>query len=300
MEYIAHILVLVEIYVLLSISLNLISGYTGLLSIGHAAFFGIGAYTAALLSLNIQSSFLVTMIATIVLSGIVGAVVSLPALRIRDDYFVIATLAFQAVVFNILNNWVSLTSGPMGLPGIPKPSVFGWVLSSKADYLLALLILCVVVFLFSVRLVKSPFGRVLKAIREDEEFTQCAGKNVLKYKTLVFILGSIVAAVAGVMYAHYITYIDPTTFDIMESIYILTIVIIGGAGSVWGPIVGAVLLVVLPELLRFLGLPTPIAANVQQIIYGLALVLTMMWRPQGLVGDYAFGGEEHRRHNHAG
>lgn len=137
---------------------------------------------------------------------------------------------------------------------------------------------------------RSPFGRVLKAIREDEVFTQAAGKDVAAYKVLVFVIGAGMAAVAGVMYAHYISFIDPTSFTVMESIFIISIVIIGGAGSMWGPIIGAVVLVTLPELLRFIGLPSSVAANTRQIIYGGLLVAFMMWRPQGLMGEYSFRG----------
>ena len=153
---------------------------------------------------------------------------------------------------------------------------------------------CGLTLWISQRIVQSPFGRVLKAIREDEVFAQAAGKSVAAYKVLVFMIGAGMAAVAGVMYAHYISFIDPTSFTVMESIFIISIVIIGGAGSLWGPVVGAVVLVTLPELLRFLGLPSSIAANTRQIIYGGLLVAFMMWRPRGFLGEYAFQSKEAR------
>jgi branched-chain amino acid transport system permease protein len=135
---------------------------------------------------------------------------------------------------------------------------------------------------------------VLKAIREDEVFAQAAGKNVAAYKVLIFVIGAGMAAIAGVMYAYYISFIDPTSFTVMESIFILSIVIIGGAGSLWGPVIGAVVLVLLPELLRFIGLPISVAANVRQILYGGLLVAFMMWRPHGFLGKYAFHSGETR------
>lgn len=288
MEYLLHILILIGIYVILSVSLNLIAGYTGLLSIAHAAFYGVGAYVAALTALNLHSPFLINIVCAFVLGSLLGALVGIPSLRIRDDYFVIATFAFQIITFSILNNWVSFTGGPMGLPGIPQPTIFGLTISSHLEFLLLVGFFCALTLWFSHRIVQSPFGRVLKAIREDEVFAQAAGKNVAAYKVLVFMIGTGMAAVAGVMYAYYISFIDPTSFTVMESIFIISIVIIGGAGSLWGPVTGAIVLVSLPELLRFLGMPSSIAANIRQILYGGLLVAFMMWRPRGFLGEYAF------------
>ena len=177
----------------------------------------------------------------------------------------------------------------MGLPGIPQPVIFGWHVSSHWSFLLLTGLLCVGTFWVCGRIILSPFGRTLKAVREDEVFTQAAGKNVTAYKILVFVIGAAMAGVAGVLYAHYISFIDPTSFTVMESIFIISIVIIGGAGSLWGPVVGAVVLVTLPEVLRFIGLPSSVAANIRQILYGGLLVAMMLWRPKGLMGEYAFG-----------
>lgn len=182
----------------------------------------------------------------------------------------------------------------MGLRGIPKPTILGLQVSSKVGFLILVGIFCALTLWVTCRIVRSPFGRVLKAIREDEVFAQTAGKNVTSHKVIVFVIGAGMAAVAGVMYAHYVRFIDPTSFTVMESIFILSIVIIGGAGSLWGPVIGAVVLVVLPELLRFIGLPSSVAANLRQIIYGGLLVAFMMWRPQGFLGEYAFQGKETR------
>jgi len=294
MDYLLHILILIGIYVILSTSLNLIAGYTGLLSIAHAAFYGVGAYVAALMALKLHSPFLVNIICAVFLSGLLGAAVGIPSLRIHDDYFVIATFAFQVITFSILNNWVSFTGGPMGLPGIPQPSIFGLEISSHLAFLVLVGIFCALTLWITQRIVQSPFGRVLKAIREDEVFAQTAGKNVAAYKVLVFVIGAGMASVAGVIYAYYISFIDPTSFTVMESIFIISIVIIGGAGSLWGPVVGAVVLVTLPEILRFVGMPSAIAANVRQILYGGLLVAFMMWRPRGFLGQYAFHSGEAR------
>ncbi|MDL1980457.1 MAG: branched-chain amino acid ABC transporter permease [Deltaproteobacteria bacterium] len=288
MEYLLHILILIGIYVILSVSLNLITGYAGLLSIAHAAFYGVGAYVAALLALKFYSPFLANIFCAVILSGLLGALVGIPSLRIRDDYFAIATFAFQVITFSIMNNWVSLTSGPMGLPGIPQPAIFGWKITTHYDFLIVIFFLCAVTLWISHKIVTSPFGRVLKAIREDEVFAQAMGKNVASYKVLIFVIGAGMASVAGVMYAYYISFIDPTSFTIMESIFIISIVIIGGAGNIWGSVLGAAVLVILPEALRFLGMPSSIAANMRQIIYGTLLVIFMLFRPQGFIGEYSF------------
>ena len=295
MEYLLHILILIGIYVILAESLNLIVGYTGLLSIAHAAFYGVGAYVAALMALKLGSPFVINIICAVIISGLLGGLVGIPSLRIKDHYFVIATFAFQVIAFSILNNWVSFTGGPMGLPGIPQPAVFGWVISSHIEFLLLVGVFAALVFWLCHRIISSPFGRVLMAIREDEVFASSVGKNVAVYKVTVFAIGSGMAAIAGSLYAHYISFIDPTSFTVMESIFIISIVIIGGAGSLKGPVIGAVVLVMLPEILRFVGLPSSVAANIRQILYGGLLVAFMMWRPQGLVGKYGFKLEDTKK-----
>jgi len=270
----------------------LIAGYAGILSIAHAAFYGVGAYIAALMALNLHSPFLVNILCAVVGCGVIGALVGIPSLRIKDDYFVIATFAFQVITFSVLNNWVSFTSGPMGLPGIPRPVILGWEISSHIEFLMLTAVLCIITLLIIKRIVNSPYGRLLKALREDEVFAQSVGKNVSAYKVQTFVIGAALAAIAGVMYAYYISFIDPTSFTVMESIFIISIVIIGGAGGMWGPVLGAAVLVILPEALRFVGLPSSIAANIRQIMYGGMLVVFMMWRARGFLGEYSFNSDE--------
>src|SRR3990172_8989162 len=289
MEYLLHILILICIYIILSVSLNLLVGYTGILSIAHAAFYGIGAYVVALMALRLETPFLLNLVLAIIAAGAFGAIVGIPSLRIKDDYFLIATFAFQIIIFSILNNLVSFTGGPLGLPGIPQPEIFGLIISTHIEFLILVGILAGFVYWTASRIVKSPFGRLLKAIREDEVFTQAAGRNVASAKVKIFIISASLASIAGAIYATYITYIDPTSFTLMESIFIISIVIIGGAANLKGSILGAAFLVALPELLRFIGLPSSVAANVRQILYGAMLVIMMMWRPQGFLGEYAFG-----------
>lgn len=286
MEYILHILILICIYSILTLSLNLLVGYTGILSIAHAAFYGTGAYVAALMALRFNSPFLINLLLAIIASAILGAIVGIPSLRIKDDYFVIATFAFQIITFSILNNLVGFTGGPLGLPGIPQPVIFGYTISTHIEFLILTFLFALFTYFVCSKISKSPFGRVLKAIREDEVFVMAAGKNVASFKIRVFMVGASLASFAGVIYATYITYIDPTSFTITESIFIISIVIIGGAGSLKGSVIGSIVLVSLPEILRFIGLPNAIAANIRQILYGVLLVIFMLWRPQGFIGEY--------------
>lgn len=288
MDYILHILVVLTIYTILSVSLDLVAGHTGLLSISQAAFFGLGAYTSALLAVRFGMPFLAGVLAGMIVATLVSFIVSLPSLRLRDDYFVIATFGFQMILFSVFNNWVNLTRGPMGIPGIPKPIIFGWHVTSRLDFLILAMAFACFAYFVVYRLISSPFGRVLHAIREDEGFAKMHGKNTLRFKIVAVAVSAALAASAGSLYAHYFTYIDPTSFTVMESILIISMIIIGGAGSLWGPFVGAVVLVTLPEVLRLVGLPSAVAANLRQIIYGGLLVIMILFRPRGLVGKYEF------------
>ncbi len=289
MEYVLHILIIIGIYCILSVSLNLLVGYTGILSISHAAFYGIGAYVAAIMALNLHTPFLLNIICAIIIAGIFGLIVGVPSLRLKDDYFVISTFAFQIIIFSLLNNLIEFTGGPMGLPGIPQPLIFGFVISTHLEFLILVTMLAGITYWISNKIVKAPFGRLLKAIREDEVFVKGAGRDAFAAKVKIFVVSASLASLAGVVYATYITYIDPTSFTIMESIFIISIVIIGGAANLKGSIVGAIILVTLPEILRFIGLPNSIAANIRQILYGVLLVIFMLWRPQGFIGEYSFG-----------
>jgi branched-chain amino acid transport system permease protein len=286
MEYVYHILVLVCIYTVLAVSLDLLSGQTGLLSIAQAAFYGLGAYTSALLAVHTGASFIIGVLVGMTLAVLLSFLVSLPSVRLHEDYFVIATFAFQMILFGVFNNWIDVTRGPLGIPGIPQPSIFGLAIRSHAGFVALAGILAAFAYLVVGQMSMSPFGRVLHAIREDEVFAQSLGKHTLRFKVTAFAVSAALAASAGTLYAHYITYIDPTSFTVMESVLIISMVVIGGAGSLWGPLVGAVILVTIPEALRFIGLPSSIAANLRQMTYGVLLVVMLIVRPRGLVGRY--------------
>lgn len=288
MEYLLYILVIACIYIILALSLNLIVGFTGLAALGHIAFACVGAYTSSLLALNFGISPWIGLLAGAILASIFGIIIGYPSLRLKGDYLALATLGLGVIIYSIANNWIALTRGPMGLPGIPPLSIFGHEIASAGSYLILTLIFVLITFLVIRNITNSPFGRVLKSIREDELATTAMGKNTTKYKLIVFVVGAFFAGIAGSLYAHYITFIDPSSFTVMESVVVLLMVVFGGMANLWGSVFGATILIGFPELLRFLGIPSSIAAPLRQMIYGLLLIILMIWRPQGLMGKFKF------------
>lgn len=292
MEYILHILIIATIYVILSQSLTLTAGYSGLISLAHAGFYGIGAYTAGLLSTNFSAPFILVLLFALSISSIIAALVSIVAMRTVDDYFIIITLGIQVLVFSLLNNWTELTNGPLGIINIPSVSIFGYIVDSKLSFLILALCLCVICYFLLNNLTKSPFGRNLIALSEDEIFSKSLGKNVSNLKVISFTIGAMIASLAGVLYAYYVSYIDPTSFTVDESIFILSIVIIGGMKNLKGAALASLLLIIIPELLRFIGLPSNVAGNARQIIYGLALVIVMFKYKVWIQGKTYIGYEQ--------
>jgi branched-chain amino acid transport system permease protein len=286
MEYILHILVITGIYIILTLSLNLVVGYTGLASLGHIAFACVGAYTSSLLALNFGVTPWLGLLIGACFAGVLGIVISIPSLRLKGDYLALATFGLGVIVYSVAKNWVSVTRGPMGLPGIPSFRIWALQISEIWQYLILVAIFVFLTYFVIRRIVSSPFGRILRGIREDEIATMAMGKNVNKHKVLVFIIGAFFAGIAGSFYAHYITFIDPSSFTVMESITVLLMVVFGGMASLAGSFVGAAILVIFPELLRFLGMPSSIAAPLRQMIYGLLLIVLMVLRPQGILGKY--------------
>lgn len=288
MSYATHLLVMLCLYAVLAQALNLVVGYGGMLSLCHAAFYGLGAYVSTLLMMNAGWPFAASFAAAVVVTGGLSWLVSFPVSRLRGDFFVLATLGFQMIVFSVLYNWVDVTRGPYGITGIPRPSLFGVSVSTPQAFLvfaaLAAALCCGLVWW----LTSSPYGRTLQAVREDEIAAASLGKDAAAFKRSAFALAGAIAAVPGVLYAAYSSYIDPTSFGLSESIFILCILVIGGAGNLRGPFAGVVTLVLLPELLRFLSVPDDIAASLRQVIYGLAVIAVMRVRPQGIGGKYAF------------
>jgi ABC-type branched-subunit amino acid transport system permease subunit len=285
MEYIIYFATLIAIYATLTMSLNLLVGYTGLLSIAQAALYGVGAYVAALVALLVTSDLFVAFAAAAIIGIVVSLIVALPALRLSDEYFLIATLGFQSIIYNLFMN-LDITRGPEGLYGIPKPTVLGFELRSSLSILCVAVVVAIVCYWLSSRLAASPFGRTLRAVRENQVAVSALGKSVFRFKTAIFLYSAVFTSAAGVVYTFAMTAIDPFAFRLDESIFIITLVLVGGTGNLKGSILAAVLLVLLPESFKYLAIPDSVAAPTKQILFGLILVLFTRFRRQGLIGEY--------------
>ncbi len=287
MNYILHLLIMIGIYLILGYGLNLVVGFGGLLSLCHAVFYGIGAYATTMLMMKAGWTFLPAVGGAVIITAFFAFLVGFPALKFRGDSFVLVTLGFQMIVFTVLYNWVEMTRGPYGIPGIPRPSVAGYEISSLPAYLLLVAVMLGISVLVLFTLYRSPFGLALKALRDNEMAAEGLGKSPVHLFLFAFVIAGMIASVAGSLYATYVTYIDPTSFTLDESIFLLVILLVGGSGNRLGPLLGTVFMILLPEALRFLGLPDTVAPNVRQVIYGLVLILFMFLRPQGIAGKYS-------------
>jgi branched-chain amino acid transport system permease protein len=296
MNYILHLLIYFNIYAMIAISLNMVVGYTNLLTLAHAGYYAIGCYTYALVTLKLNMGFLPALVLAFIIAAVMSLAISLPAWRFKGDFFVLVSLAVQVFLYSLFYNWVSsdaaigtlknLTNGPYGIPGIPKPSIFGIKFDSIGMIFILSSVLLGICLFISWNLLKSPWGRLLKGIRDDELLARNIGKNVRLAKIQVIAIACGMAAAAGTVYASYISYIDPTAASLDDSILFLCMVLVGGVGNFRGPIVGAAVLLAFPEILRFLSIPDSIAANVRLLLYGLLLVLVVRLRPQGIAGEY--------------
>ena len=286
MAYFVHLAILVGIYGILALSLNLVVGYAGLLSVTHAAFYGIGAYVVALLLTLFGWNFFLALLVGIAVAMIASFLIGLVLSKFKGDYYALGSIGFNVIVYAIFLNWQEVTRGPLGIPGIHRPELFGFTFSSNIWFLVLTAVLLLVSYYISKFIVNSSFGRVLKAIREDERAIQVFGYKTTNYKLAIFVIGAGIASIAGALFATYITFIDPSTFTINESIFLLAVIIFGGLANLRGAMIGALALILLPEFLRFVGFPTEIAAQMRQVVYGLLLILFMLYRPQGLVGEY--------------
>lgn len=276
-EYFLHILITIGIYTMLALGLNLITGYTGQFSMCHAAFYGIGAYVAALAMLRCGLSFWLALIIAAVLTAVFGFFLGLPALRLQGDYLGIVTLGFGEIVRLVFVNWVGVTRGPMGLPGIPAPQIGSFVFSGKVSYYYLIFLLVVFTVFFINRMVNSRFGLGLVTVREDEIAASAIGINTTQKKLVAFSTGAFFAGITGGFFAGYISFVSPDSFMYIDSVTILSMVVLGGMGSIPGSIVGAVILVLAPELLRFL-------VDYRMLLYGLILIIMMIYKPEGFWG----------------
>lgn len=287
MNYILHLLILIIIYSIVCLSLNLLVGYSGLISLGHAAFLGIGAYASALLSIHLGIPFLISMLLAVIISASISVFISWPSVRLRGDYFILASFGFQIVIFYIMYNWVTLTGGPSGLSNIPRPFLFGLEIVSLYSFAILCMVTAAVSYLIMwIVTERSAMGQAFRAIREDEMAAETLGIDIVTTRIKVFALAAGLAGISGSLFAHYMSFIDPSSFQVNQSIFLISIVIIGGLGTLKGPFVGVTFMILFPELLGFLHIPSMIAPSIRQMIFGLLLVGLMFWRPQGLAGRY--------------
>ena len=288
MNYILHLLIYLDIYIIITMSLNLLVGYGGLFQLAHAAYYGIGAYTTALLMVALGWGFIPAIICSIIITGCLSLLVSIPAWRFRSDYFVMLSFAVQVTIYSLLYNWTGLTKGPFGITGIPKPTILGYKIDTLPNMFILSTVIAIICGVILYVLLRSPWGKALKAMRDDELAARGLGKNTRLFKLQAFLIACSMVALAGGLYATYVSYIDPTSFTLDESILMLSMVIVGGTGNFRGPIVGALILIAIPEILRFVHIPDAFAANIRLLIYGLLIVTMAHFRPQGLAGKYRF------------
>ncbi len=281
--YIIHLVILIAIYLILSLAMQITIGWTGLLNLGHIAFYAIGAYTTALLALIGFPFWLIFLIAGI-LGALSGWLLTIPTNKLKGDYLALASVGFVFVVYAVALNWTGLTRGPLGIPGIPRPEIFGFIFSDNISFLFLSLIIAILSFLFVKRIVSSLFGRVLESIRDDELASKTLGKNTFKVKSLSMAISGFLVGIAGSLYAYYITFIDPSSFSLMQIIPVLSIVIIGGLASLKGTFIATIILMLLPEIFRFVGFPSTIIGPARQILYALALLLILIYKPRGFFG----------------
>lgn len=288
MNYLLHIVAVSAIYSILALATNILLGHGGMLSLSAAAFYGLGAYTTAILTMRSYVEFPLALVAAMALTGAVAWLAARPILRLRGDLFVLGTLGLQVLVQSFLANATSLTGGTQGIGGIPSAAILGLTFDSPAAFAaLAGLVTIATIALF--RLVEySPFGLLLQSTRDDAKAAEALGKDVGTIRQRAFVLSAAVSGAAGALYAGYARYVDPSSFGTLESIFIISCVVLGGAGSSLGCVLGAVVLVVFPELLRSLHIHDGQAAQIRQLLYGVLLILCLRWRSQGLFGKYRF------------
>lgn len=299
-NYLLHLAVMIGIYAILAYSLNLVTGFGGLISFCHAAFYGIGAYAFTLLSIgdgdnrvagevlfSASLPFPAALLMAAIVSAVLALLIGIVSLRFRRDFFILATLGFQMITFAVLYNWTELGRGAFGIYGIPRPNLFGWKVNDLWEYAVLVGALNALMLPLIFTVYSSPFGLSLKALRDNERAAESLGISAYRQHLSAFVFAGGCAGLAGGLFASYVTYIDPTSFGLNEAIFLVSLLLLGGSGNRLGPILGALVMLLLPEALRFLGMPSSIAPNVREIIYGLVLIILMYTRPQGIAGSYA-------------
>jgi len=288
MDYIIHLLILISIFSILGVSLNLVVGYTGLLSATQAGFYGIGAYAVALLMKGSGMNFFLAVLLSVIITMIAAVLIGMVLSKFKDDIYALGSFGFAIIVYGLMLNLQEVTRGPLGIPGISRPELFGISFSDNLAFLILSIVFFGIVYWITHYITNSSYGRVLQAIRENEETIKFFGYKTYWYKLSIFSISAGMAAIGGALFATYITFIDPSSFTLIESIFLIAMIILGGLADNKGAVIGVVIMILLPEVLRFVGFPTEIAAQMRQVIYGLMLVFMMLYRPQGIYGKFKF------------
>ena len=285
MDFLNSYIVLAEIYVLAALSTNLLVGIVGIFSVSQAAVFGVGAYIVAYMLMQNVMGFLPALAVAGACCVLLNVLLTLPSLRVAGDYFVVTSFGIQLLATAVFTNWTEGTGGANGLPGIPPPVVLGISVEQTGQFLILSTVAAALGCLCFWLVMRSPFGRKLRAIREDELAVAAAGKTVLRAKVSAAALAGALAGCAGGLYGCFLSFIDPSSFDLDASVLMLTMVVVGGARTLRGSIIGPFVLLALPQLLTLVDIPTTIAAAMRQLLYGVLLIVFMLFRPQGLAGE---------------
>ncbi len=281
--YFTHLLIIIGIYLIVALSLQLSIGFAGLLNLGHIAFYAIGAYASALLS-RAGLPFWFCFLSAGVLVSLSAYLLSLATNKHKGDYLALVTLGFSFMISAILTNWTRLTGGSLGLSDISRPTLFGKVISGNSAYLVLVLIVVVLTYVIIKIITVSPYGKLIQATRDDELAAKTLGKQTWRAKSLALVISAFFAGIAGSLFAHYISYIDPTIFTFTNLVPILVIVMVGGLGSLEGTIIATIIVVLIPELIGFIGLPSSVIGAVRQLAYALFLLAIILFQPKGFDG----------------
>lgn len=286
MNYLMTLVSLFSIGIILAMSLNLLMGYTGRVSMAHGGFMGIGAYTAAWLSLNAGINMVWALFAAALAAGLIGWLYGLATMRIDGDEFILASFALQMVIVEAISRWTDVTRGTYGLSGIPKPEVFGIALKSAPQFAIYAVVVMLICAIIMMRMSRSAFGLVLRGVRESTSSMEALGTDTARVKVLIMVIASAFAGVAGTLQASLVTFIHPDSFSIMLSIIIVAYLLVGGLGNMWGGAVGAVLLISVPEIIATTGLvPSNLLGPMERIVYGAILMLFVWFRPKGVIAE---------------
>ncbi|MBI2638086.1 branched-chain amino acid ABC transporter permease [Candidatus Peregrinibacteria bacterium] len=285
MDYLFLVLTLICIYIILTESYNLVLGYTGMIHVGHVGFMAIGAYASALLTTKAGLPFWAGVSFGVISAAFAGFILALPTVRFRDDYLVAATLGMGQIIRIIILNERDITGGSTGVTKISRPEIFGITLLNNFELFIFTFIVSLLALAIMWRITHCPFGKTLEGIREDEIASASLGKNVWMKKIQVLVLAAAFAGLAGALFAHTTQFIDPDTFDIHLMIYVFLIVVFGGSGKFWGPVLGSIILYGFYESLRFVPLPAHVLGPLRWILFSAVLIAMIILKPKGLLGE---------------